>query len=37
MEVGGGGGGDIYLSLHSHYQSDFCIKVGSDDNHFNVS
>ena len=31
---GVGGGGIIYLSLHSHHQNDFCIKVGS---HFNVS
>ena len=36
---GGGGGGVeiIYLSLHCHHQNDFCIKVGSDDSHFNVS
>ena len=27
----------IYLSLHCHHQSDFCIKVGSDESHFNVS
>ena len=27
----------IYLSLHSHLQNDFCIKVGSDEIHFNVS
>ena len=27
----------IYLSLHCHHQNDFCIKVGSDENHFNVS
>ena len=27
----------IYLSLHCHYQNDFCIKVGSDESHFNVS
>ena len=27
----------IYLSLHCHHQNDFCIKVGSDDSHFNVS
>ena len=26
----------IYLSLHCHHQKDFCIKVGSDENHFNV-
>ena len=34
---GGGGGGEreiIYLSLH---QNDSCIKMGSDDSHFNVS
>ena len=34
MEVGGRG---IYLSLHCHHQNDFCIKVGSDESHFNVS
>ena len=27
----------IYLSLHCHYENDFCIKVGSDESHFNVS
>ena len=29
----------IFLSLHSHchHQNDFCIKVGSDESHFNVS
>ena len=27
----------IYLSLHCHHQNDFCIKVGSDKSHFNVS
>ena len=27
----------IYLSLHYHYQSDSCIKMGSDESHFNVS
>ena len=26
----------IYLSLHCHHQNDFCIKVGSDESHFNV-
>ena len=30
----GGGVGIIYLSLH---QNDFCIKMGSDESHFNVS
>ena len=32
-----GGGGIIYLSLHCHHQNDSCIKVGSDESHFNVS
>ena len=27
----------IYLSLHCHRQNDFCIKMGSDESHFNVS
>ena len=27
----------IYLSLHCHHQNDFRIKMGSDENHFNVS
>ena len=27
----------IYLSLHCHHQNDSCIKMGSDENHFNVS
>ena len=27
----------IYLPLHCHHQNDFCIKVGSDESHFNVS
>ena len=36
---GGGGGGReiIYLSLHCHHQNDSCIKMGSDESHFNVS
>ena len=34
MEVGGD---IIYLSLHSQHQNDFCIKMGSDESHFNVS
>ena len=36
----GGGWGErksIYLSLHCHHQNDFCIKVGNDESHFNVS
>ena len=35
MEVGEEG--IIHLSLHCHYQNDSCIKVGSDESHFNVS
>ena len=27
----------IYLSLHCHDHNDFCIKMGSDESHFNVS
>ena len=37
---GYGGGGKreiIYLSLHGHHQNDSCIKMGSDESHFNVS
>ena len=37
--VGGGGAGReiIYLPLHCRHQIDFCIKMGSDESHFNVS
>ena len=37
---GSGGGGKkeiVCLSLHCHHQNDSCIKMGSDENHFNVS
>ena len=27
----------ICLLLHCHHQNDSCIKVGSDESHFNVS
>ena len=27
----------ISLSLHCHHQNDSCIKVGSEESHFNVS
>ena len=27
----------IYLWLHCHHQNDSCIKMGSDESHFNVS
>ena len=36
---GGEGGGEkeiIYVSLHCLHQNDFCIKMGSDESHFNV-
>ena len=36
-DTGGGGGGRLNLSLHCHHQNDSCIKVGSDESHFNVS
>ena len=26
----------MYISLHCHHQNDSCIKMGSDDSHFNV-
>ena len=41
MEVVGGGGGEeggrLYLSLHCHHQNDSCIKMGSDESHFDFS
>ena len=39
MEVGEEGDYNIilYLSLHCHHQNDFCIRMGSDESHFNVS
>ena len=27
----------IYLSLHCHHQNDVCIKIDSEESHFNVS
>ena len=33
----GGKGNFIYLSLHCHDQNDSCIKMGSNESHFNVS
>ena len=27
----------VYLSLNCHHQNDCCIKMGSDESHFNVS
>ena len=33
----GGGGQIVYLSQHCHHQNGFCIKIGSDERHFNVS
>ena len=37
MEVGEEGERLLYLSLHCHHQNDSCIKVSSDESHFNVS
>ena len=37
MEVGVGGGGITYTRLHCPHQNDSCIKMGSDESHFNVS
>ena len=34
---GGGRGRFIYLSPHCHHRNDSCIKMGSDESHFNVS
>ena len=35
---GGEGRGRLYnLSLHCHHQNDFCVKMGSDESHLNVS
>ena len=36
MEVGEEGD-YVYLSLHCHNQNDSCIRMGGDENHFNVS
>ena len=36
MEVGEEGK-NIYLSLHCRHQNDSCIKMGSNESHFNVS
>ena len=36
MEVGEEGD-CITIAIHCHHQNDFCIKVGSDESHFNVS
>ena len=33
MEVGG----EYIPILHCHHQNDFCIKMGSDESHFNIS
>ena len=37
MEVGEEGREITYLLLHCHHQNDSCIKMGSDESHFNVS
>ena len=35
--MGGGERKIMYLSLRCHHQNDFCIKMGSDESHLNVS
>ena len=38
MSVGEGGDYNYtYQSLHCHHQNDSCIKMGSEESHFNVS
>ena len=37
QKVGGGKREIIYLSLHCRHQNDSCIKMGSDESHFDVS
>ena len=37
VEVGEEGRIYTYHYIHCHHQNDFCIKVGSDESHFNVS
>ena len=34
---GGGGRGRLYLTLYCLHQNDFCIQMGSDESHLNVS
>ena len=34
---GGGWRGGIYTYRYSHHQNDSCVKMGSDESHFNVS
>ena len=34
---GGGGGGEYTYPLRCHHRNDSCIKMGSDESHFNVS
>ena len=36
MDGGGGEREIIYISLHFHHQNDFCIKLCSNESHFNV-
>ena len=36
MEVGEEGGRVDTYRLHCHHQNDLCIKMGSDESHFNV-
>ena len=36
VAVGGGEGDYTPIDIHCHHRNDFCIKVGSDESHFNV-
>ena len=31
------GGRELYLKLHCHHQNDFCVEMGSDESHVNLS
>ena len=37
VEGWGGGQEPLYPMLHCQHQKDFCMKIGSDEGHFNVS
>ena len=37
MEGGEEGDCELHMSLHCHHQNGPCIKMGSDESHFNVS
>ena len=35
--MGGGGGSGLHLTLYCHHKNDFCIQIGSDESHYNLS